>query len=80
LPLSGDGIFVLLRVTLAAAFIGAAISGLGAPLGICVASAEAARLDRTHRHENAFPSFREDFRKSKLTRTGRKIRAGFSRA
>jgi hypothetical protein len=41
-------------------------------------SAEARRLDQTHRHENAFPSALGEFRKSKLTRIRRKIRAGFS--
>jgi hypothetical protein len=42
-------------------------------------SVEAERLDQTHRHENAFPSAKGDFRKLKLIRTGHKIRAGFSR-
>ena len=52
----------------------------GVPLGNTVSSAEAVRLDRTHRHGNAFPSAQVDSRKSKLTRTVHKNRAVFSLA
>src|SRR5216684_2453111 len=45
-----------------------------------VSSAEAARLDRTHQHGNALALAIARFRRSTLTRSWRKIPAGFSPA
>src|SRR5437763_12226032 len=41
------------------------------------ALAEVRPRGRTRRHRNAFPSATARFRRSRLTRTGRKIRGGF---
>jgi hypothetical protein len=65
------------RSLLGRAFSYPCVPKAGAPPGIRAALAEVRARARMHRHKNAFRSATPHFRRSKLTRIGRKTRAAF---